>query len=446
MRDLTKGPLPGHIVAMAVPIAVGMLVQTAYYMVDLYFVSRLGGAALAGVSAGGNIMFMVMGLTQTLSVGTIALVSHAVGREDQKEANLVFNQAAALAGFLGLSTLFAGIFGLGDRYLEAVCGDEETIASGSSYLFWFIPAMAMQFAIVAMNAALQGTGIVKPGMIVQMVTVLVNIILTPILVAGWGTGRPLGVAGAALGSAIAAFAGIVMMGLYFYRLERYVAFDFRAWLPRFDILRRLLGIGLPAGGEFVLLFTYMAVIYGVISDFGTSAQAGFGAGARVMTAVFLPAMAVAFAAPAIIGQNFGAKLASRVRGTFRTIAMMNVGIMLSVTVFCQLRPDLLVSPFSSDAEVLRVASEFMRIVSLNFVANGLSFTCSATFQGMGNTWPSLLSTSTRLVTFVGPALWLSGRPDFELEQVWYLSIFSVGTQAVVSLCLVAWQFRRRLDF
>ncbi len=83
MRDLTRGPLLGHIAAMATPIAVGMLVQTLYFLVDLYFVSRLGGVALAGVSAAGNAMFLVLALTQVLSVGTIAVVSHAVGAEDR---------------------------------------------------------------------------------------------------------------------------------------------------------------------------------------------------------------------------------------------------------------------------------------------------------------------------------------------------------------------------
>ena len=89
---------------MALPIAVGMLVQTLYLLVDLYFVSTLGDTALAGVSLAGNVMFLVLALTQVLSVGTIALVSHAVGREDRERANLVFNPAVALAAFLGVVT------------------------------------------------------------------------------------------------------------------------------------------------------------------------------------------------------------------------------------------------------------------------------------------------------------------------------------------------------
>ena len=89
MRDLTRGPLTGHVLAMSAPIAVGMFVQTMHYLVDLYFVSRLGDVALAGVSAAGTVFFIVLALTQVLGVATVALISHAVGRNEQAEANRI---------------------------------------------------------------------------------------------------------------------------------------------------------------------------------------------------------------------------------------------------------------------------------------------------------------------------------------------------------------------
>ena len=208
----------------------------------------------------------------------------------------------------------------------------------------------------------------------------------------------------------------------------------------------MLGIGIPAGGEFGLMFVYMAVIYGVISGFGSTAQAGFGVGIRMMQAIFLPAMAIAFATPAIAGQNFGAQNAGRVRQTFRTAALMGSAFMLLLTLFCQWRPELLVSSFSDDPRVLGVAAGFLRLVSWNFVAAGLTFTCSGMFQGMGNTVPSLISKGTRLVTFVIPALWMSSLPGFYIEQVWYLSIATVTLEAVVALWLLRREFARRLDF
>lgn len=445
MRDLTRGPIHSHVIAMAVPIAIGMFVQTLYYLVDLYFVSRLGEVALAGVSAAGNAMFLVLAIVQMLNVGTIAAVSHSVGEKDRAKANLVFNQVVVLAALLG-ATVLAGGYAVADTYMSAVGADAATVDAGLTYLRWFIPALALQFAITAQGAALQGTGIVKPTMAVQLFTVVVNMILTPVLIAGWGTGVPLGVAGAAIASLISVAVGVTLMGFYFVKLEHYVGFDASLWRPRLAVWRRVLGIGLPAGGEFALMFVYIATIYAVISDFGATAQAGFGVGMRVMQAVFLPAMAIAFATPAIAGQNFGARDAGRVRATFRTAALMSVVVMTLLALLCHVKPEWLVAPFSSDAGVLGVAAVFINILSWNFVASGLIFTCSGMFQAMGNTWPSLGSGATRIATFVFPAFWLAGRPGFRLEQVWYLSVATVALQCVLSLGLLYWQLGRRLRF
>ena len=443
MKDLTEGPIAGHIVQMAVPMAVGMLIQTLYFLVDLYFVAQLGDSAIAGVSVGGTVMYIVLGLTQMLGVGTVALISHAVGRKDVNDANLVFNQSLVLSALCAALTLALG-YGLGDDYLSSLGADAETTAAGLSYLHFYLPGLALQFALVSMGSALRGTGIVKPTMIVQVLTLLLNIILAPILIAGWGTGHALGVAGAGLASSIAIAIGVVMMAVYFVRMEKYVAFHSALWRPRLHTWKRMLGIGFPAGGEFALMFVFMAVIYTVIRDFGAAAQAGFGVGGRVMQSIFLPAMAIAFSTPAVAGQNFGAGKPDRVRETFRTAVLMSCVVMLALTLLCQWNPAWLVSRFTSERDVIDTGAQFLRIISLNFVAQGIIFTCSGMFQALGNTWPALLSTTSRLLMFALPALWLSHQEGFRIEQVWYLSVTTVALQAVLSWMLLRRQMRRRL--
>ena len=169
--------------------------------------------------------------------------------------------------------------------------------------------------------------------------------LAPILIAGWGTGYAMGVAGAGLASTISIVVGIVLLALYFLRLEKYVGFDTRLWHPQLKVWKRMLDVGLPAGGEFALMFVYMGVIYWVISDFGAAAQAGFGIGSRIMQSIFLPAMAIAFAAGPIAGQNFGANLGPRVRETFVKAVLLNTVVMVIVTMFLQWRPEVLVALF-----------------------------------------------------------------------------------------------------
>ncbi len=207
MHDLTTGSIPRHIVRMAVPMAIGMVFQTLYYLIDLYFVARLGGAALAGVSAAGNVQFIVMALTQVLGVGTMVLIAHAAGRKDRVDANLVFNQSLLLSAIAAAIVLVGGLLFSG-AYLRTLAADGPTLQAGRDYLVWFLPAMALQFALISAGSALRGTGIAKPTMVVQVLTVLLNAILAPVLIAGWGTGRPMGVAGAGLASTIAVAVGV----------------------------------------------------------------------------------------------------------------------------------------------------------------------------------------------------------------------------------------------
>jgi Na+-driven multidrug efflux pump len=206
----------------------------------------------------------------------------------------------------------------------------------------------------------------------------------------------------------------------------------------------MVNIGAPAGGEFGFMFLYMAVIYWVIRDFGAAAQAGFGLGTRLMQSIFLPAMAVAFATGPIAGQNYGAKQYGRVRETFGAAAKISTGLMIVLTLLCQTKPEWLVQGFTSDSAVIDVASHFLRIISFNFVASGLIFTCSGIFQGLGHTWPALASTSSRILTFMLPAIWLSTTAWHRIDHVWMLSVASVWLQACLSVVLLQRTMRARL--
>ena len=428
---------------MAGPIAAGMIFQTLYLLVDLYFVAALGDASIAGVGAAGTILFIVMALTQVLGVGAVSLISQAAGRKDRERANLVFNQSIVLTAIFACATLVAG-YTIAASYVASITADAAARSEGLTFLRYFMPSLALQFALITMGSALRGTGIVKPTMLVQAFTVLLNTLLAPILIAGWLTGHPLGVAGAGLASSISVAAGVAMLGFYFVKLEQYVRFDFTLWRPRMDVWRRLLDVGLPAGGEFGLMFVYMGVVYFVISDFGAASQAGFAIGGRVMQSLFLPAMAIAFAAGPIAGQNVGAGRHDRVRETLSKALLLNGAVMVCVTLFFQWRPDVLIAAFTTETEVIHVGSQFLRIISWNFLAQGIVFTCSGIFQGLGNTRPALLSSVLRILLFAPLALLLAKQPGFTLEEVWYLSVVTVLVQAVFSYALLKRQFRLRL--
>jgi putative MATE family efflux protein len=443
MKDLTQGSIVSHISVMAPQILAGMIMMMLCGLIDLYFVAGLGDAAIAGVGAAGNAGFLINALTQILSVGTVSLISNAVGRKDRDDANLVFNQSLGLSAACTLLTLVSGSV-LARSYLGLIAADDAVIEAGTTYLLWFMPALALQFVALVMGSALRGTGIVRPTVIVQTSTVILNMLLAPVLITGWGTGLALGVAGAGLASTIAVVIGVTMMWVYFHRYEHYVAINSALWRPQLAQWKRILGIGLPAGGEFAIIFVNMAVIYYALRHFGAAAQAGFGIGQRLLGLIHMPAISIALAAGAIAGQNFGAGNSARVRETFRRVVLLGTAVMIAFTMVAQWKPEMLLSAFSKDVETIAVGALFLRMVSLNSVAQGLIFVSSSMFQGLGNTRPVLFSSGMRLLTYGLPLVWLSATPGFRIEHAWYLSIATTTLQAGLSLWLLRMEFKKRL--
>jgi putative MATE family efflux protein len=306
--------------------------------------------------------------------------------------------------------------------------------------------MALQFGLIAMGSALRGTGNFRPGMIVQTATVILNIVLAPILVFGWGIGRPLGVAGAAIATLLAIAIGVVWMAMYFLPADAYLKFTPGEWAPRFTLWSQMLKIGLPAGAEFALMAVYLMLVYAVSRPFGAAAQAGFGIGMRILQACFLPVVALGFAVSPVAGQNFGARQSARVKETFRTGASIAAASMLVLAVMVWLWGDDMVLVFTSDPAAVAVGEEYLHIVAFNFVASGVIFVSSSMFQAMGNTIPSLITSAARIVIVAVPVLLLAETPGFALRWIWYISAAAVVIQLTMNLLLLKREYRLRLNF
>jgi Na+-driven multidrug efflux pump len=165
MKDLTTGPVRRHLLELSGFIAMSTVFQTLYFLADLYFVGRLGKEAIAGVGAAGNLTMVVLALTQTLGVGATSLVAQSLGRRDRAHAEVVFNQALVLSSLVGLGFGVLAFFAR-HAYSRALAADAATAGFGVDYLTWFAPALALQFPLIAMGAALRGLGDLKvPTMI-----------------------------------------------------------------------------------------------------------------------------------------------------------------------------------------------------------------------------------------------------------------------------------------
>jgi MATE family, multidrug efflux pump len=443
MQDLTTGSLTRHLLKTTSFMLVTMLFQTLYFLVDLYFVGRLGKEAVAAVSIAGNMAFIVLAATQMLSVGTTTRVAHAVGRKDHEGANFAANQSQSLGMACGL-LFFIVAMSTRDDYADALSADEGTRMMARTFLFWFIPALALQFPMVSMSAALRGTGNFKPGMIVQTTTVIINIVLSPLLIFGVGTGRPLGVAGAAIATFIALIVGTTWLAFYFRGSDAYLHLRPSQWTPHMREWIGMLKVGLPAGAEFALMSVHLLVVYTVSRPFGAAAQAGFGIGLRLIQACFLPVVALGIAVAPVAGQNFAAGKGDRVRATFRAGLAMATGLMVLVGILCYFAATPMIRRFSEDPQVIAVGAEYLRIVAFSFIASGIVFVASSMFQALGNTLPPLATSFCRLLAVAIPVVLLSRVPGFRLLWVWLIGAFSIWLHAFANVLMLEREFKRRL--
>jgi MATE family, multidrug efflux pump len=443
MQDLTSGSITRHLLKTASFMLVTMIFQTLYFLIDLYWVGRLGKEAVAAVAIAGNLTFIVLAVSQMLGVGTTTLVSHAAGRKDHEQALLVFNQSQVLSIVVGGIFLAVSLILL-RPYTATLGADGETAELAREYLIWFIPAMSLQFVMAAMGAAMRGSGNFKPGMIVSTTTVFLNMLLAPFLIFGWGTGVPLGVAGAAISSLVSVVIGTIWLATYFLKPTTYLHFVAAQWRPQLSLWGRMLKIGLPAGGEFALIAVYLFIVYVIAKPFGAASQAGFGIGLRVVQAGFMPVVALGFSVAPVAGQNVGARLADRVKQTFSTALTMGVSAMAAFAIVCWIAADSMVRVFSSDPQVIAVGTEYLMIVAWTFVGSAIVFVSSSMFQALGNTLPPLGASFARIVIVAIGAILMSRMQGFELRWIWYLSVGALVFQVAIVLWLLQREFRLRL--
>src|SRR5207247_562585 len=154
----------------------------------------------------------------------------------------------------------------------------------------FVPALALQYPLISAGAALRGSGVVKPTMLMLATTVVLNLVLAPVLIFGWGTGRPLGVTGAAIATLTALVIGTAMLTVYITMVHTYLRVRIDQWKPSIATWREVIVIGVPSGAELGVLAIYLLIVYSLLRPFRAAAPGGFAAGARIVQSLILPAL------------------------------------------------------------------------------------------------------------------------------------------------------------
>lgn len=389
--DPTKGPMARAIVLLAVPMILEMMMESVFAVVDIYFVSKLGDAAVAGVAITESIVVLVYTLAIGLSIGVTAMVSRRTGEGDSDGAARAAVQAATLG--IGIAAVM-GVLGAiyAPELLRVMGADDATLAQGVPYARVILGGNAVILLLFLFNAAFRGAGDAVIAMKVLWLANGLNIVLDPCLIFGLGPFPELGVEGAAIattigrGTAVLVQVATLFKGSGALRVRR-VHLGINP-----SVMARL--VRLSATGTlqtFIGTASWIALIR-IVASFGAEAVAGYQIAVRLLLFVLLPVWGLSNAASTMVGQSLGAGDPERAeRAVWFAGKLGFAALGVAGLVFIGFAPELM-GLFGATPAATAYAVECLRIVSLGFVLYGYGMVLSAAFNGAGAVWtPTILN-------------------------------------------------------
>ena len=390
-HEPTEGPVGEAILLLAVPMMLEMVMESVFAVVDIFFVSRLGAHAMAGVALTEAILTLIYTLAMGLSIGVTALVARRMGERDRDAAGEATGQAILLGAFVAIALAVPGVIWAPDL-LRILGGDAESVAAGTGYARIMLGGQIVIILLFLLNAAFRGAGDAAIAMRVLWLANGINIILDPCLIFGLGPFPELGVAGAAVATTIGRG---VAVGVQLATLLgpggriRVRAAHLRV---RAAVMARL--VKLSSSGTFqVFIGTASWVgLVRILATFGPEALAGYTIAFRVVLFALLPAWGLANAASTMVGQALGAKDPDRAEDAVRLASRMNMAFLGGIGVVFFVAAPAIIGLFGGDALTAGFAERCLRIVSLGFLFYAWGMVVTQSFNGAGDTWtPTLLN-------------------------------------------------------
>ena len=437
-QDFTSGNLNRAIVLLAIPMVLEMVLESLFAVVDVFWVGRLGADAVATVGLTESLLSLVFAVGLGLSLSTTAMVARRIGEKDPEGAAAAGVQAI----FIGVGTsLCIGVpcWIYAPKLLELMGASPEIVASGSGYARIALGGCGAVLMLFLNNAIFRGAGDAAVAMRLLWVSNIINLVLDPCLIFGWGPFPKLGVAGAAL----ATFTGRSIGVLYqFYRLLRgterirILASQIRVDL---QVLWRLVRVSVTGILQFAVADVSWIGLIRIVSFFGPAALAGYTIAIRILIFVILPSWGLSNAAATLVGQNLGAKQPERAERSVWLTGLYNMFFLGSVGIFFAIFADPIVRLFTNDPAVVPLAAACLRILSYGNVGYAYGMVMLQAFNGAGDT------VTPTIVNFFGfcllelPLAYVLARPfEFGPKGAYYAIVFAEALIAAAGVLL----FRR----
>ncbi|MBD3309833.1 MATE family efflux transporter [Candidatus Woesearchaeota archaeon] len=381
---------------LALPLLVGMMVQTLYNIVDTAFVGRLGADAIAALTFSFPIFFILMAMNSGMGTGMGSRIARLLGEKSRRAA-----ENAAMHGILiaVVTALVMTTFGL--IFLEPIFilmgASGNVLSLSTEYMSIILAGAVFMFLVFIFNSIFTSQGDTKTPMKVQITALVLNIILDPILIYG----LDMGVRGAAVATVIALLAGLAMF-IYYSRTRSYLRIRRNSFMFSLNISKEIIRVGLPASLTMLLMSVYMMFINRLMTYFGTDYVAVFGLAFRLESLEVMPVVAFSLSLLTVTGMFYGAKRHDLLKGVYWYSVKIGLLISSGVGLVFFLFPEMLFRIFTSDPSLLDLGAVFLRFYVFTFPFHVVAMITSRAMQGMGKGMPGMIINMVRSLFIAVP--------------------------------------------
>jgi putative MATE family efflux protein len=421
------------VIALAVPVVLGQLMQFSMSVINLFWVGRLGPSAQDAITTAMVIIWTVYASASIFTVGATALISRSVGAGDTRSAMNVLRQAFLFGNALSIVYAIAG-FVLAPHLVEFMGSSPETTQHAVPYIRVFFASVIFFSVTETAYAAFRASGNTRTPTWVGMLVVGINAALDPVLIFGFGPIPALGVMGAAVASAVGMMVGAVIImreslrGKLGYEYARPFVVT-----PNWEILGKIAKIGLPMATQQIGFVAVYWFLMSIVHRFGDSAGAAMGIGNRMESLSYLTCWGFSIAASTMVGQNLGAGKQDRARkGAWTSVGLAVAATAISSALFILL-PHQIANIFSNDEAVRAIAVDYLIILGVSQTTMAIEIVLEGAFSGAGDTLPPMLVFLPGSIARIPLAYYLAISLGWGINGVWWtLTITTLAKAAVLA--------------
>lgn len=435
---LLEGPIEKALLNLAIPITLGNILQTGYFMTDAFWVGRLGAVAVAAVAISFPVTFLVIAIGSGLAVAGATLSSQYMGAGKQDMVNHV---AAQTMMMIAVTSLVLGLLGYSlTPYLLKLLGVAPDVYQNAlGFMRVSFIGIIFVFIYAMFQALMRGIGQTKIPLYIVAGTVLMNFALDPFFIYGWGPIPAMGVMGAAFATlvtqAIAAVLGLIIL----LKGKHGIQLTWKAFKPDPSYMKRAFFLGLPGSIELSIRGLGPMAMSFLATSFGTMTIAAYGVGSNIMQVITIPAMGISMAVSTLVGQNMGANKVDRAEKVAILGAFTGFAILTVVGIIAFIFAENFVSFFvPNDQDVIFHASQFLRIMCLTWGCIGLQLSIVSAFRATGQMMTGLtIAVVSQLIIQFPLAYYLSKHSDLKANGLWWAFPITNILAAAVSWFLFA---------